>query len=199
MECNSRSGFGNQDQQPKFRAGVCFGMKHLITQPVWLSIALALSTSATAVAGDPRGNPYQEIVTRNVFGLHPPQPRPEPPPAPLPRVKVVGITTMLGDKRALLKIYLPPSPPQPAKELSCILMIGQREGPIEVLGIDEVARTVKVNNSGTVMSVSLGSENPEPQAPSRGWSSSAFAAAGSGHRYAGIGVPGSGRILFRTR
>jgi hypothetical protein len=107
------------------------------------------------------------IAGSNVFRLKPPQPPPpEPPPAPLARVKVVGITTFPGDKRALLKVYLPAIPPEPAKEVSCILTVGQREGPIEVLEIDEIAGSVKVKNSGTVMVLTLEKGSPRPENPS---------------------------------
>ena len=54
-------------------------------------------------------------------------------------------------------------PPEPAKELSCILTVGQREGPIEVLEIDERAGSVTVNNSGTVQVLTLQQDSPRPQ------------------------------------
>jgi hypothetical protein len=72
----------------------------------------------------------------------------------------VGITTILHDKRALLKVYFPARPPEPAKEVSCILTPGQREGPIEVLAIDETTGSVKVNNSGTEMVLNLARDGP---------------------------------------
>ena len=62
---------------------------------------------------------------------------------------LVGITTILQEKRALLKVEFPAQPSEPAKELSCIVAVGQRVGPIEILAIDETAGTVRVNNSGT--------------------------------------------------
>jgi hypothetical protein len=73
---------------------------------------------------------------------------------------------MLGDRRALLKVSLPALPPEPAKEFSCILTVGQREGPVEVLEIDERAGSVRVNNSGTVAVLTLEQEGPRPQSPS---------------------------------
>ena len=107
------------------------------------------------------------IAARNVFRLMPAQrQRTDPPPAPLAKVKAVGITTMLGDKRALLKVYLPAIPPEPAKEVSHILTVGQREGPIEVLEIAERAGSVTVNNAGTVMVLRLEQDGPRPQGPS---------------------------------
>jgi hypothetical protein len=71
----------------------------------------------------------------------------------------VGITTF-GDKRALLKVKFPARPPEPAREVSCILTVGQREGPIEVLEIDESAGSVRINNSGTEMVLTLAQDGP---------------------------------------
>ena len=142
-------------------------MKHYPKLPAWLLVAVGLSLGANALVAETSGHPYLGIAVRNVFCLKPPQRQiTEPPPAPLAKVKVVGITTFLGDKRALLKVYLPALLPEPAKEFSCILTVGQREGPIEVLEIDEVSGRVKVNNSGTVMVLTLEKSSPRPQTPS---------------------------------
>ena len=112
-------------------------------------------------------NPYLGIAARNVFGLVPAKRQAtDPPPSPLARVKAVGITTMLGDRRALLKVYLPAVPPEPAKEVSCMLTVGQREGPIEVLEIAERAGSVTVNNAGTVTVLRLEQDGLRPQGPS---------------------------------
>jgi hypothetical protein len=92
-----------------------------------------------------------EIAARNVFRLQPPRQAPSPPPAQLPRITLVGITTILQVKRALLKVQFPAQPPEPAKEVNYILALGQREGPIEILAIEETAGSVRVNNSGTEM------------------------------------------------
>lgn len=113
---------------------------------------VALCMSGNAGTGDAVGNPYQGIVDRNVFSLKPPPPPPDPEAnkPPPPKVFLTGITTILGNKRALLKMTPPAKPGQPAKEESFTLGEGQREGDIEVLEIDEKACTVKVNNYGTV-------------------------------------------------
>jgi hypothetical protein len=97
-------------------------------------------------------NPYQGIVERNVFGLKPPPPPPSPEDnkPPPPKIILTGITTILGNKRALLKFTPPPKPGEPAKEQAFTLAEGEREGGLEVLEIDEKAATVKVNNYGTV-------------------------------------------------
>ncbi len=119
-------------------------------------------------------NHYKAIPDRNLFGLKPPeQVRNEPAPPQLPKLLLTGITTILGDKRALLKA-LPPAgkPGEQPKEQSFILSEGQREGQFEVLSIDENAGSVKVNNSGTVMTltfdkdgVKLPSTPPLPNPP----------------------------------
>ena len=129
-------------------------------RPAWLWIALALSLGAETLVADISGNPYLGIAGSNVFRLKPPQFQvPAQPPAPLPKVIAVGITTITVDKRALLKVSLPAMPPEPAKEVSCILTVGQREGPIEVLEVDEFAGRVTVRNSGKVMLLTLENEN----------------------------------------
>lgn len=137
---------------------------HLVELRPLLLVALALSLSARTLLAATSGSPYQGIVSQNVFGLVPvPTQVKAVPPASLPKVQPVGITTMLGDKRALLKVSVPAMPPEPAKELSCILTVGQREGPIEVLEIDERAGSVTVDNSGTVQVLTLQQDSPRPQ------------------------------------
>jgi len=107
-----------------------------------------------AVTGDVAGrdsvdNPYRRISSRNAFGLVPPaiEPGTKPPVQPLPTIKLTGITTILGDKRALFKIQFPGT----RRDEGCILSEHQRLGQIEILEIDDQAATVKVDNSGTVM------------------------------------------------
>lgn len=100
-------------------------------------------------------NPYQAIVDRNVFALKPPPPPPDPEAnkPPPPKILLTGIYEMGGIKRVLMKVAMPARPPEPAKEVPMTLSEGQREGEIEVLEIDTVARTAKVNNFGTVTSL----------------------------------------------
>lgn len=110
-----------------------------------------LCTAAVAVGLDSE-NPYQGIVDRNVFGLKPPAPpgKPEEKKVDLPPITLTGITTILNNKRALMNIQPPGKPLQ-----SFILAEGQRDGDLEVLEIDEKSGTVKVNQSGTVLSVNF--------------------------------------------
>jgi hypothetical protein len=136
-------------------------MKQCRKLPLWFIGLLTLSLNARLVVADTSGHPYTGIAARNVFGLGPLLTQTlRLPQAPLPKIRLFGITTILHDKRALLKVEFPAQPPEPAKEVSCILSLGQREGPIEVLAIDETAGTVRVNNSGTEMLLSFASDGP---------------------------------------
>ena len=119
-----------------------------------LSCILSLfivSTAAEAVGADSE-NPYQGIVDRNVFGLKPPPPPPSPEEkkVDLPPITLTGITTILGNKRALMNLQRPGKPVQ-----SFILSEGQRDGDIEVLEIDEKAGSVKISQSGTIVPLSF--------------------------------------------
>jgi hypothetical protein len=140
-------------------------MKRALNLPAWLWLPLAFRLGATALVADVSAGPYQAITSRNVFGLTAARTEPpEPPRAPLPKVDLVGISTF-GGKSALLNVHLPADPPEPARLLACILKVGQREGPITVLEIDEVAGSVKVDNAGTVMLVVFGRPRSQPSPP----------------------------------
>jgi hypothetical protein len=117
-----------------------------------------LEASVEAIVPDVTNSQYEAISERNVFGLRPPpaQIGPTNPPAQLPKIILTGITTIFGDKRALMKVQPPGMKPnETAKELSLILTEGQREGEIEVLQIDEKIGSVRVNNSGAVMTLTF--------------------------------------------
>lgn len=132
--------------------------------PPWLLLTLVLGLSARTVVADAPVNPYSGITGSNLFRLRGPDPPPPgPPPAPLPRVTLVGITTLLPEKCALLRVSLPARPPESAREISCILAVGQREGLVEVLAIDEITGSITINNSGTVMVLTLAKDGPRPQ------------------------------------
>jgi hypothetical protein len=142
-----------------------------------LSIPVFWAGERTAFADTVGATPYHAIVERNVFGLKPPTPPsdPEANKPPPPKILLQGITTLLGNKRALLKVSVPAKPPEPAKEIPLVLAEGQRDGDIEVLAIDENARTVKVNDYGTVVDLNFDSNGvktaaspvpgPPPHAP----------------------------------
>jgi hypothetical protein len=139
-----------------------------------LSVCAAAS-AVTSNASNPSASPYDGIIDRNVFGLKPPPPPPDPEATKTPPAKITltGITTILGNKRALMKTPPPQGKPgePPKTEQSYILTIGQREGDIEVIDIDEKAGSVKVNNAGTVLTLTFEKDGaklpatPPPPAP----------------------------------
>ncbi len=103
-------------------------------------------------------NRFERIPQRNVFGLkgqEPQTPSGAPPPS-LPNITLTGITTILGQKLVLLKAQPPvPKGGQAPKPEPMILAEGQKEGPIKVLSIDVGSGDVKLDNSGTVMTLNL--------------------------------------------
>jgi hypothetical protein len=117
-----------------------------------LAACLVLAGAGRVCVLAPSGNPYQTIVGRNVFGLKAPRvPQPETPPSPPPKLTLTGITTILGDRRVLLKIEYPAKAYQRKPKVdSCLLTEGQRYGEVEVLAIDVNARRVKVKVGETV-------------------------------------------------
>jgi len=144
---------------------------------IWLSLfGIVIGSLPTGrvegVVPDPKLGQYQAIPERNVFGLRPPtsDPLPTNPPAQLPKITLTGITTILGNKRALLMLA-PPNlkPGDTNKEMSMILTEGERQGDVEVLQIDEKQWRVKVNNSGTVMTLTFEKDGPKlpPTQPAR--------------------------------
>ena len=135
--------------------------------------SLAFCTVANAVPQESSDNPYQSIIDRNVFSLKPPPPPPDPAEVNKPqtvKITLTGITTILGNKRVLMKTAPPPGKPGegPKTEQSYILTEGQREGDIEVIAIDEKAGSVKVDNGGTVQTLTFekdGAKLPATAAP----------------------------------
>jgi hypothetical protein len=137
---------------------------------------LAFCTRAPAVPTDSSetsDNPYQSIVDRNVFSLKPPAPPADPAEVNKPtvvKITLTGMTTILGNKRVLMKSAPPPGKPGegPKSEQSYILTEGQRQGDIEVIEIDEKGGSVKVNNAGTIQTLTFekdGAKLPATVAP----------------------------------
>ena len=134
------------------------------------AVALAVCTAASAVTPDPEPNPYSGIVDRNVFGLKPapPPPDPEANRPPPPKLTLTGILSgsIFGGKRAIMKA--PPSagkPGEPGKgEQSYVLGIGQRDGDVEVLDINDKpgSESVRVNNAGITVVLTFEHDGQKP-------------------------------------
>src|SRR6267142_3777862 len=128
-----------------------------------------LCTGAHGNTPDSSSNPYQGIVDRNVFGLRPPPPPPsnEPVRPPPPAVSLTGITTILGKKLAFMNVQVPPKPGEQAKAgpQSFMLGIGEREGEIEVIDIDEKGGIVKLNDYGVITNVPFAKVPTTPTTP----------------------------------
>ena len=77
----------------------------------------------------------------------------------LPKIKLVGITTISGNKRALLKVESTRNSPGPTQSL--ILGEHQKSGQVEVLEIDEKSASVRVSNSGVVTLLAFERTPPE--------------------------------------
>jgi hypothetical protein len=114
------------------------------------------------------GNPYASIGGRNVFALKPPPPPPTAGDAakntPPPNLELQGFTTILGRPQVLIKLKIPPRPPEPAKDRSLVMDVGQREGDVEVLEMDAYAGTVKLKNMGNIVSLNLKDNATKPTA-----------------------------------
>jgi hypothetical protein len=132
-------------------------------------------------------NSYRRITTRNAFDLRDPPPQqPQPEAAPPPRIKIrlTGITTIFGDKRALLMTQEPPSSGKsPTPETSCILAAGKRQGAIEILDINEKAGTVRLINDGNISVIGFDNEKL-PNAPANQSMASPLPGAGARPNYA---------------
>ena len=127
---------------------------------------LIVCTGANAVVSETSPNHYQSIPERNLFALKPAPPPPtnDPPPLALPKIVLNGITTVLGRKLAIMKALFPAKPGEAAKEETYMLAEGQRDGDIEVLQVDEKAGSVRLNNFGTIMTLTLDKDAPKPAA-----------------------------------
>src|SRR5437867_2251257 len=134
----------------------------------WIG-GVGLGLLSFSASGIPTDSGYQTIPEKNIFRLKEPaveQPAKPEPPVALPKVCLTGSTTIFGNKMALFRVQYPGRPGEPAKEESLVLAEGQRDGGIEVLGVDEVRKEVRVNNSGTEMTLNFEKDGVKPAAGS---------------------------------
>ena len=112
-----------------------------------------IGTTAQAV---PEASTYQQIPERNVFGLKAAPVIQPPTNAPnIPKLIPQGVTTILGNRLAIFKAQYAAKPPDAAKEVTMMLAERQSEGGIEVLQIDASTGSIKFNNQGTIMLLTL--------------------------------------------
>ncbi len=116
--------------------------------------------NARSLAGAHDGSdaPYDAIVRRNVFDLRDPVPSNDTnaPPPLLSDVKLTGIMTIFQRKQALFMVQKPVSAgksPEPSE--SCILSEGERQGGLEVLGIDQKGAKVTIRKDGVVSTITF--------------------------------------------
>lgn len=116
------------------------------------------NTGVSSQNTDVNESPYQSIIKRNAFGLKPPPP-PAPAPEPTPQVtpsalKLTGITTLGGGKRAMFVLQEPNKP----QLISDLVREGERDSIItnlEVLSIDERAGVVRVKYGGKELALNF--------------------------------------------
>ncbi len=128
----------------------------------FILLAALLAAFTALAAGDAvdSSKPYSPIVTRNIFGLLPiPVVDPNAAAAalvdPPPKITANGIMTLFGQMQVLFKVAAKPLPGQPAKDVSYVMSIGERQDEIEVVKIDEAAGIITFNNHGTPQEVPL--------------------------------------------
>ena len=126
-------------------------------------VVVLLSHAVRAESSDeaPPASPYAAIVDRNVFNLKPaPPPGPvEPPPPPPTKIVLLGIVAGgFGPKEVMFKTPVG----TPPKETSYTLSVGQRDGDIEILDIDEKAGSVRLSNHGQEQTLTLEEHGMKP-------------------------------------
>jgi len=140
-------------------------------------IAIFRIAGAQAGDGDVRKAGYEKIAQRNVFGLV------SSPVAEVSttaqtatpaQVKLTGITTVLGERRAFFIVHGAPDGGK-AKDESYMLTVGQRQNGYELLDLDEKAGIARLRADGRLLVLNLASPKlpnaaapsaaPTPQAP----------------------------------
>jgi hypothetical protein len=170
---------------------------------VWGIGCAVLCTGGRALYATSADNPYQPIVVRNVFSLKPkPEEKPaEPPKPPAPKITLNGITDLFG-KQALLTVQMPAKPGEAAKAQSFILKEGERDGDLEVIQIDMTAGSVKVNNFGNEMTLTMEKDGAKPSggaAPGAAPMPIAYTPPPNPYAPAAAPTPGNGLATLPTR
>lgn len=132
------------------------------------------TTAAPAAASASSGNPYQSIITRNVFGLNPipvyvPQDNTPPGPPP-PKITLTGIMTIFGPPEALFKVAGVVRDHGPPHDESYIFTEGEMQDDVQVTSIDTNKMMVSFLNHGVKQDIGLtegvASSGSAPSTPS---------------------------------
>jgi hypothetical protein len=116
------------------------------------------TASATASTDTLAGNPYESIVTRNVFGLNPIPPSAPPPPPqgpPPPKITLTGIMTIFGPAEALFKVSGVVRGNARPQDESYIFTEGEEQDEVEVTRIDTNKDIVTFMNHGVEQVIPL--------------------------------------------
>ena len=116
----------------------------------WLAATGLLAQRANAT-----NNPYQAIVSRNVFGLAPIPPSVATNSTPLPQITLCGTTSIVGRPIALFRLEGIPAPGVTAQETSHILGVGEKELGVKVLEISKDGSSVTFDNHGDMQVLQL--------------------------------------------
>lgn len=115
----------------------------------------------------PQSSGYELIPKKNVFRLKEPAqqlPVTQTNP-PLPKVYLTGISTMMNQRLAFLRVPAAAKSGTPVAEQSMMLAEGQREGDIEVLGVDPAAGHVKIRQAGEVVDLTFEKDGVKSNPP----------------------------------
>ena len=119
--------------------------------PILIVWVLSITTALSAPPADLRPNPYRHIVSRNIFKLEPKRKEGNQTKSPAPKVKLLGVTTILRGKRAILRVQFPATQGERIREKTYLMKEREIEDMIEVLEIDEIAGAVRLAVNGTIM------------------------------------------------
>lgn len=139
-------------------------MKKCLSLAGIAALALEAGTASAAINSNDAGHPYDSIIARNVFDIHPAliQTTSTPPPV-LPRVHLIGLCTILGCKQAYFAVQTPAAPGKPAApDKYFTLLEGQSADMLEVVAIDVRNRQVTIKTNGELSTVTFDSYKIQP-------------------------------------
>jgi hypothetical protein len=136
--------------------------------------ATDIHPTTAAVAVTASGNPYESIVTRNVFGLNPIPVAPVQPDTPSgpppPKITLTGIMTIFGPTEALFKVAGVVRNGGRPQDESYIFTEGEMQDDVQVTAIDTNKMMVSFLNHGVHQDIGLtegvASAGSAPSAPS---------------------------------